>query len=101
MIKPDFVSCYDCEHFYWYAGQCSAYTEPDPAEFEDCEDEFWWSTMCPETIKWCTLFELKHTQEHGYEHYDRLPRLETIKKMKAVYMKICDDLIIVCGEESK
>ena len=98
MRKPDFVSCYDCEHFYWYAGKCCAYDEPEPQEL-DGED--WWSTMCPETITWCTRFGLKHTQEPGSEHYDHLPSLETIKKMKEVYMKMCDDLIILCGELRK
>ena len=55
--------------------------------------------MCPETITWCNLFELKHTQEHGFEHYDHLPSLDTIKKMKDVYIKLCDDLIIVQEKE--
>ena len=99
MKKPDFVSCHDCQHFYWYAGKCSAHTEPESGEFEECEDGFWWSTMCPETITWCNLFELKHTQEHGFEYYDHLPSLETIKKMKDVYIKLCSDLIIVVSKK--
>ena len=93
MKKPDFVSCYDCEHFYWYAGKCSAYNEPDPDEFDDCENEFWWSTMCPETIKWCTMFELKHTQEYEFEHYDHLPSVEVVKKMREHYIKMCDGVL--------
>ena len=99
MIKPDFVHCSDCQHFYWYAGQCSAYSEPAYDEFGGADDEDWWSTMCPEGIHWCTMFEIKTRQEHGYENYDHLPMLDTVKKVREIRMKMFDDLMILCGEQ--
>ena len=90
MKKPDFVKCSDCEHFWWYAGRCTAYDEPEFDENIGADDEEWWSTFCPEGIKWCTLFELKHTQEMDFEWYDPLPDPEIIKKVKELYINMCD-----------
>ena len=93
MKKPDFVTCNDCQYFWWYAGKCTVHDEPNSDEFDGVEDDAWWSTMCPETIKWCEVFELKHTQEYGSEYYDYLPSNETVEKMRDVYMKMCDEVI--------
>lgn len=93
MKKPDFVHCSDCQHFYWYAGKCCAYDEPDPDEFDGVEDESWWSTMCPESIDWCTMFEIKTRQEHGYENYDHLPTLETVEIVRDIRMGMFEKLI--------
>lgn len=83
MKKPNGVFCSECQNYYWYAGACHAH-EYNP--FIDVDP------MCPESIEDCMKFELKYKQERGFEHYDPLPRKETVEKCRAIYNTMCDDI---------
>jgi len=67
MKRPEGVDCRHCEHWYWYADLCNAYSR------EEVDDP-----MSPRQID-CDRFELKTDSEYGAGHYDPLPPPEIVE----------------------
>ena len=74
MKRPEGLSCHQCEHWYWYAGQCDI------------------SGIISNPIhNNCNRFKIKTTQEKGFEYYDSLPTPEQLE----IFCKAANEKIAI------